>query len=83
MGPYCKFCDQRCFTHMPLDTPPHVVAAYRTVTILATCPAGQRFERERVGYCLDDIRALLAGAAPEDPRPHLARDAKLERERES
>jgi hypothetical protein len=62
MGPYCKFCNHRCFTHMPEETPEHIVEAYRTfmggsVPIIATCPAGQQFEKQRIGYCYDDILA--------------------------
>jgi hypothetical protein len=55
MGPYCKFCDRRCFTHMPTTTPTHIVKAYGTARILATCPGCQAFEKEKVGYCYHDI----------------------------
>lgn len=59
MGPYCKFCGQRCFVHLPAQTPEHILRAYGAVTIVATCPGGQRFEKERVGYCHNDIRAAI------------------------
>jgi hypothetical protein len=64
MGPYCKFCDQRCFSHMPAETPSHILEAYRTfmggsVPIIATCHGGQKFEREKIGYCYDDIQAAI------------------------
>lgn len=55
MGPYCKFCNSRCFVHFPEHTPAHILRAYGTATIVATCPAGQRFEKEKVGYCYDEI----------------------------
>lgn len=59
MGPYCNYCNQRCFTHMPAHTPPHIFEAYVRavggVPILATCPSGKAMEKERVGYCIDDI----------------------------
>jgi hypothetical protein len=62
MGPYCKFCNHRCFTHMPAYTPEHILKAYRTPTggipIIATCPGGQQFEKQKVGYCFDDIKAF-------------------------
>ena len=64
MGPYCKFCNQRCFVHMPMETPEHIVKAYGTSTIIATCPDGQRFEKEKVGYCYDDIMAARIAPVP-------------------
>ena len=67
MGPYCNFCNQRCFVHMPAGTPAKIVAAYGTSTIIATCPAGQKFEREKVGYCYDDIKRAIASAPPPPP----------------
>lgn len=60
MGGYCKFCDRRCFTWFPEDTPQHILDAYGTSGIIATCSGGQKFEREKVGYCLDDIRTILS-----------------------
>jgi hypothetical protein len=59
VGPYCRFCDHRCFIHMPAGTPPHILAAYGTSTIIATCPRGKAFEKAKVGYSLDDIRAAV------------------------
>lgn len=55
MGPYCKFCNNRCFVHFPQGTPEHILKAYGSSTIIATCPEGQRFEKEKVGYCYNDI----------------------------
>ncbi len=58
MGPYCKFCKHRCFTFIPMDTPRDILDVYSTgVTIIATCPEGQRFEKKKLGYCYDDILA--------------------------
>lgn len=42
MGPYCKFCDRRCFVER------HVPGS--TVTILATCPRGMEHDRAMTGY---------------------------------
>jgi hypothetical protein len=71
MGPYCNFCNQRCFTHMPIATPKHILAAYGTSTIIATCPAGQQFERKKVGYCYDDISAAVELCALLVARPGM------------
>jgi len=55
MGPYCKFCNQRCFRYIPEIAPEHVKSAYGTSTIAATCEAGKAFEREKIGVCADDF----------------------------
>lgn len=54
MGPYCKFCDRRCFVYVTGAWPEHVRLAYGRNTIAATCLAGQKFERGRLGYCYAD-----------------------------
>lgn len=60
MGPYCKFCDNRCFVHFPDNTPEEVLKAYGpNVQIIATCERGQAFEKESRGYCYDDIKSLI------------------------
>lgn len=59
MGPYCNFCNNRCFTYFPNETPQHILDAYGTSTIIATCPGGQAFEREKVGYCYDQIQEAI------------------------
>jgi hypothetical protein len=51
MGPYCKFCGNRCFVYLPVGLPEEVYQAYGNTTIIATCPSGQEFEKEKVGYC--------------------------------
>ncbi len=64
MGPYCDFCGQRCFVHFPVGTPEHILDAYRkvspTITIIATCPGGQAYEKKSVGYCYQDIEDALS-----------------------
>lgn len=60
MGPYCNFCGQRCFVHMPMETPQNILDAYGTITIIATCPAGQKFEKKKIGYCYSDIAKEVA-----------------------
>ncbi len=60
MGPYCKFCGQRCFAYFPDETPAEVLERYSpSVTIIATCPQGQEYERHVAGYCYDDIKRLI------------------------
>lgn len=60
MGPYCRFCDNRCFVHIPQGTPNHILKAYGKNTIIATCAQGQEFEKKKIGYCYDDIIAEIA-----------------------
>lgn len=59
MGPYCNYCGNRCFVHMPEKIPEHIFKAYGRYVIIATCPAGQAFEKEKVGYCYDDIQKII------------------------
>lgn len=66
MGPYCNFCDTRCFCHFPQGTPDHIREAYGSSTIIATCSGGQQFEKRKVGYCYDDIIAAIADAEEEE-----------------
>lgn len=57
MGPYCTFCGQRCFTHIPVETPPEMLKLYpKGVTIIATCTGGQALEIERYGTSYDVIQ---------------------------
>ena len=62
MGPYCNFCGRRCFCHFPNETPKHILDAYGTASIIATCRAGQEFERSKIGYCYDDIMEQIRAA---------------------
>src|ERR1700744_558522 len=57
MGPYCNYCNQRCFIHIPGTAPAHVRAAYGTSTIAATCPGGKAYERSKVGFTCDDFKS--------------------------
>lgn len=76
MGPYCKFCCQRCFVYLPADTPTEIVKAYGTSTIVATCKAGQQFEKDSTGYCYDDILAAIAA----NERAQIDRNLQTSRE---
>jgi hypothetical protein len=65
MGPYCNYCDQRCFVYLPAlgSMPPEMRKAYRNhrhIDIIATCPGGQALEKKEIGYSYDDIKALRA-----------------------
>lgn len=68
MGPYCEFCGTRCFCHMPKDTPAEAIAAYRPgISIIATCPAGQKYERQVTGWCYEKIIRAIQAAAENKP----------------
>lgn len=53
MGPYCKFCDHRCF--VVRDLPGPRVGSQFDV-LMATCEGGKKADRERFG--LDHTGAL-------------------------
>lgn len=57
MGPYCKFCQTRCFIPLTAETPSPILKAYGPATIAATCAEGQALEREITGYSAADILA--------------------------
>lgn len=40
MGPYCMYCDHRCFVADP----------HRSGHLLATCPAGRDHDQLMLGY---------------------------------
>ncbi len=63
MGGYCRFCGERCFIPLPPTAPKAALFAYGRATIVATCPAGQAFERERVGWSYDLIQEVNANAS--------------------
>ena len=73
MGPYCRFCNERCFVPFPDDTPGEAVKSYRAgINIIATCSRGQAFEKEATGWdyqrivtAIAEQRAVLNGAAPD------------------
>ena len=89
MGPYCKFCNNRCFVHFPLNIPERVLEVYQEhakekarVEIIATCKQGQAFEKERIGVCYDDIQTAILEDADEaheasQPDPDQKRDRQL------
>jgi hypothetical protein len=56
MGPYCKFCGTRCFVPVTDRWPKHIIEAYGRFGLAATCPTGQQLEKQRLGYCWDDVR---------------------------
>jgi len=66
MGPYCKFCGTRCFCYFPNETPQYILDAYGSSTIIATCRAGQNFEKGKVGYCYDEIISIIRDAEQRD-----------------
>jgi len=47
MGPYCNFCGQRCFVHDPTSV---------GVGLLATCPKGQKLDKQKLGHCWDEVK---------------------------
>lgn len=56
MGPYCRFCNTRCFVYFPEKTPLKALKAYGFSTIIATCKGGQAFEKvDTGGWCHDEI----------------------------
>src|SRR5256885_15734084 len=51
MGPYCIYCNNRCFLPFPENTPKEVLASYgENISIIATCKQGQEAELQRVGW---------------------------------
>lgn len=45
MGPYCKFCDRRCFVYRQVIVGGEVIWA----GAMATCPKGRAHDRARLG----------------------------------
>jgi len=54
MGPYCQFCDHRCFVHNPRSEP--------RATIIATCARGQVHDLKHLGYNYRTIQRDKAAA---------------------
>lgn len=52
MGPYCNYCDKRCFVPNPNHSDPFNGGA----TILATCLGGQKHDKRLLGYCWDEVK---------------------------
>ena len=63
MGPYCKFCERRCFVPITFDWPEDIRKAYGHNTIAATCWAGQEYERQRLGVSFDDAEPFVTAAS--------------------
>jgi len=70
MGPYCKYCTQRCFVRLPKDAPACIAQAYfekvGNLPLMATCPKGQAHEKAMIGYCYADL-SLANGNAKAAP----------------
>ena len=54
MGPYCNFCRTRCFVPITNEWSEELRKAYGRFSIAATCPAGQSFEKTKLGVCYAD-----------------------------
>lgn len=65
MGPYCHYCNHRCFAYIPGDLPQSLLSKYGAATITATCSDGQRFEREHLGVSYADIVEWRRATSPE------------------
>lgn len=65
MGPYCKFCNRRCFVPFSEGTPKEALDAYSAlapdiiISIIATCAEGQAYEKEKTGWCYHDIQKAI------------------------
>ena len=65
MGPYCRFCGQRCFVHLPDDITQEALDHLKarghgdSSLILATCEDGKAHERSKIGIDIDAIRTLI------------------------
>ena len=63
MGPYCKFCDRRCFVDPMiwglLSTSQKRVLGDHGYPLLATCAAGQEHDRQKLGLDYSEIRKTL------------------------
>lgn len=60
MGPYCKFCNSRCFVPADMEdrkVPDTFAEKYRQrgYPILATCKAGKEFDKSVLGFNYDDL----------------------------
>jgi hypothetical protein len=59
MGPYCKFCGTRCFVPVTYRWPDEISNKLGNITIVATCDAGQKFEKEKLGVCWNEVKDKL------------------------
>lgn len=60
MGPYCKYCDQRCFQPDPYG----LARVHGAPVILATCTKGMEHDKKAVGYNILEARAYAEGPRP-------------------
>jgi hypothetical protein len=59
MGPYCNYCNNRCFIYLPDGAPQEAHEAYGVYAIIATCSGGQAFEERKVGWSYRRIMAAI------------------------
>ena len=72
MGPYCNFCQRRCFVMIRDDDPIGLRQAYlrRGINLLATCQRGIEHDKQQVGWSLEDrIEAYQRAGAVGQARP--------------
>lgn len=62
MGPYCKFCDSRCFHHpdyvaraLPKIHLQKMLRTHGEIMMMASCPGGKAFEKKELGFSADDF----------------------------
>ena len=70
MGPYCEFCGARCYVYIPTGAPQAAIDAYGTVTMVASCAEGQEFEKQKIGWCWNDIQIAMADRTKCDAELH-------------
>lgn len=60
MGPYCRFCNNRCFVLCPDHANQKIKEAYTDskggIKLMATCKEGQAFEKTKTGWCFSDTK---------------------------
>jgi hypothetical protein len=61
MGPYCRFCDHRCFVERKLPADAKWMPGESV--ILATCDLGSAHDRMVIGYDYSTATNLRAGDA--------------------
>jgi hypothetical protein len=61
MGPYCNYCDKRCFVDNPK----------KPGWLLATCIKGQAHDKDVLGYCWRDIKEEREQEEAEPPQPKI------------
>lgn len=77
----CKFCGQRCLVPLPTVAPIAMIEAYAATMsgMMATCPAGMADEKQRLGYCYENVRNLFDAPSPFRTRlEHLINEFSVE-----